>query len=63
VPSAFLLGTADLTELLEHRLLALRSDPHPSVSDRDLGRAVDDPRSYVNAAALGGELQGVGQKI
>ncbi len=47
-----LLGTPDLPELLEHRLLVLRGDPHARVRDRDLGGTVDDPRSYVNSAPL-----------
>src|SRR5262249_40094172 len=52
-----------LPELLEPPRLVLRRDPHPRVGDRPLDRPVEPPRRDGHAAALAGELDGVGQQV
>src|SRR5439155_21878450 len=60
-----MLGPArsDLPELLEHRLLILRGNPHPGIGYRDLDYAVYDPPDHLNPATFRGELQGVRQEV
>ena len=52
-----------LPELLEDRLLVLRRDTYTSVSDRDLGYAFVERGADIDPAALGRELESVGQEI
>src|SRR2546425_7170950 len=58
-----LLRRAHLAELLEHRLLVLWSDTHPSVSYRDLSHAVHRPRPHLHPAPLGRELDRIRQQV
>jgi len=54
---------ADLTELLEQRLLILRRDPDARVRHRDLCRPVRQARAHADPAALGRELHGVREQV
>src|SRR5437899_4772708 len=53
----------DLAELLEHGLMIFGRDADPGVADRDLEPAGIAMRRYVDAAAVGRELDRVGQEV
>src|SRR3970282_907754 len=52
----------DLAELLEDGLLVLGGDADPGVADGDLHGAVGGHRLDADPAALGGEIDGVGEE-
>src|SRR5438552_311955 len=64
-PGAFglLVRGADLTELLEDRLLIPGGNAGPRVRHGDLGNTVMHPSADVNSAPLRGELQRVGEEV
>src|SRR5207248_4800381 len=53
----------DLAELLEHGLMIFGRDADPGVADRDLEPAGIAMRRYVDAAAVGRDLDRVGQQV
>src|SRR5262245_18791588 len=62
-PLDLLVRRPHLPELLEDRLLVLGCDTYASVSDGDLGHAVVDRSADVDPAALGCELEGIGEQV
>src|SRR5262245_62852837 len=58
-----LVRSADLPEFLEDRLLVLGRNPDPRIGHRDLDRVLQWPSLDIDAAAIGRELDRVGEQV
>src|SRR5437016_2207951 len=62
-PFRFLVGVADLTELLEDGLLVLQCDSDSAIHDGDLHHPADARRAHVDPPTLWRELHGVREQV
>src|SRR5262245_65501542 len=62
-PLGFLVRSANLTKFLEDRLLVFGCNVDPRIRHRNLNRSVTGPSRDLDATALGGELDRIGEQV